>query len=147
MTEERTEGGLYIDSNWKQEAAAEKARLVAEEAKKKEQGVKQTASGAASPELFLELVNLLAMQAVIGLGGYDGPGGDRLPPNHEAARHHIDMLDVLLEKTKGNLADDELQALERVLHELRMQFVAVVGGADGVPGVPPESGKTPEKKL
>ncbi len=145
MTEEQSEGGLYIDSDWKQEAATEKARLAGEEAKKKEEGVERAASGAANPELFLELVNMLAMQAVIGLGGYEGPGGERIPPNHEAAKHHIAMLDVLLDKTKGNLSDEEQQALERVLHELRMQFVAIVGGAGGVPGVPPEAGKPPQK--
>ena len=42
-----------------------------------------------------------------GLGGFQGPGGERIPPNPDAAKHHIDLLDVLEQKTKGNLTDEE----------------------------------------
>ena len=48
--------------------------------------------------------------------------------------HHIDLLDVLEEKTKGNLSDDEKRVLDTVLYELRMQYVQVVGSAGPSPG-------------
>ena len=43
----------------------------------------------------------------------------------EQAKHFIDMLGVLEEKTKGNLTDDESRSLESVLFDLRMGFVEV----------------------
>ncbi len=41
----------------------------------------------------------------------------------ELARHSIDMLAVLQEKTKGNLTREEAWLLENTLTELRMRFV------------------------
>jgi len=41
----------------------------------------------------------------------------------DLARHHIDMLGVLEEKTKGNLTEEEEQLLSGALYELRMQYV------------------------
>ncbi len=112
---DETDSGLYIDSDWKEEAAREKDKLVAQEEKTSHQE-----DPAAS---FLELVNLLMMQAVIGLGGFQGPGGEHIPPNPTAARHHIDLLEILKTKTKGNLTEEESKTLDDVLHELHMQFV------------------------
>ncbi|MCH7592331.1 MAG: DUF1844 domain-containing protein, partial [Planctomycetes bacterium] len=76
---------------------------------------------------------LIAMQAAVGLGGYQGPGGDRIPPNPEAAKFHIDLLEVLQEKTKGNLSDEETKVLDSVLYELRMHFVQVTTGTAPAP--------------
>jgi hypothetical protein len=41
------------------------------------------------------------------------------------ARHTIDMMGILLEKTKGNLSLEELRLLENSLTELRFRFVQV----------------------
>lgn len=49
------------------------------------------------------------------------PGARNLP----LARHNIDILEVIAEKTTGNLDDAERQLLEGVLYELRMSFVKV----------------------
>ncbi len=45
------------------------------------------------------------------------------------ARHSIDILDMLREKTKGNLTDQESQMLESMLYELRMKYVMKCGNA------------------
>ena len=133
MSEENAGGGLHIDADWKTEAAQEKERLIAEEKKTAVAG-----TGSAAPAgSFLELVNLIAMQAAVGLGGYQGPGGERIPPNPEAAKFHIDLLEVLQEKTKGNLSDEETKVLDNVLYELRMHFVQVTTGAPPAPPTPP----------
>ena len=42
----------------------------------------------------------------------------------DAAKHIIDILTLLKEKTKGNLSQDEEKLLESVLYELRMKFMA-----------------------
>ncbi len=129
MSEEESRGGLHIDSDWKTEAAREKERLAAEERK--------AAAEAAGPDAgkpgFVDLINVLAMQAAVSLGGFTGPGGETLPPNPQAAKHHIDLLEVLSQKTQGNLSDEETKVLESLLYELRMQFVKMVGVSTGDP--------------
>ena len=46
-------------------------------------------------------------------------------PDLLLARHTIDMMAVLLEKTKGNLTLDEQRLLENSLTELRFRFIQV----------------------
>lgn len=125
MTDENAGEGLYIDSDWKEEAAKEKERLAEQERREPAAG---PPPGGSAPLAFIELVNTLAMQAAIALGGLQGPNGERIPPNPAAARHAIDLLEVLDKKTEGNLTDDEKRVLAGVLYELRMQYVQVVSG-------------------
>lgn len=139
MSNDSTDGGLHIDSDWKEEAAREKERLAEQEKKERQEKGPSGATGADAPVTFLELINLLAMQAAIGLGGFQGAGGERIPPNPMAAKHHIDLLEILENKTEGNLTDDEKRTLESVLYELRMQYVQTVTAP------PPPSGGQPDK--
>ena len=127
MSEEPSGGGLHIDSDWKQEAAREKERL----AKEEQTASRDAGAAAVDPATFVELLNLLAMQTAISLGGFKTPAGERVPPNLAAAKHHIDLLDVLDKKTKGNLSEEEQRALNGVLHELRLQYVQAVGTGAG----------------
>lgn len=124
---------LHIDSDWKAEAAREKERLAEQEKSK------PTLDTQTSPA-FIELLNLLAMQAVISLGGYQGPGGERIPANPAAAKHHIDLLEVLDKKTAGNLSEEEKRALDSVLYELRLQYVQTVSAPRGGMPKPPIAG-------
>jgi hypothetical protein len=39
------------------------------------------------------------------------------------ARHHIDLLAMLQEKTHGNLSGEEERLLQQVLYDLRMRFI------------------------
>jgi hypothetical protein len=41
------------------------------------------------------------------------------------AKHHIDSLAVLEEKTKGNLSEEEKKMLDAALYETRMRFVSI----------------------
>lgn len=128
MTNEDAGSRLHIDSDWKQEAQREKERL-AEEEKQRQASGGAGQSGGPHQVGFLDLVNLLAMQASVGLSGFGGPGGQQMPPDPALAKHYIDLLDVLEEKTAGNLSDEEKRVLSAVTYELRMQFVH--GGAGG----------------
>lgn len=129
MTDDSINGGLHIDGDWKAEAAREKQRLVEQEQTEK---AKAAVGKEGEPTAFLELVNVFAMQAAISLGGYQSPTGESVPADLDAAKHHIDLLEVLQTKTKGNLTEDEDRVLGSVLHELRMQYVHAV-----TPQVPP----------
>jgi hypothetical protein len=73
---------------------------------------------------FSALVLSLASTAAIHFGDLAEPGSSQpKAPDLEAARHMIDILSVLDEKTRGNLTAEERQLLEQVLYELRMRFV------------------------
>jgi hypothetical protein len=60
------------------------------------------------------------------LGLVDAGEGEEGGPDLPAARHSIDMLAMLLEKTRGNLSTEEQRFLENSLTELRFRFVQAV---------------------
>ena len=63
-------------------------------------------------------------QGLVLLGEVPNPYTNKKEEDVEAARHTIDILAMLEEKTKNNLRPDEQQLLETVLYELRMKFMA-----------------------
>lgn len=78
---------------------------------------------------FTALVISLASSAAVHFGDLGDPvTGEKQPANLIAARHAIDLLSILEEKTAGNLTEDEQQVLEQVLVELRMRFVQLATG-------------------
>ena len=77
---------------------------------------------------FLSLANMLAVEAAMHLGLIQTPGEEAPPMDLEAARHLIDMLGMLQDKTRGNLSREEEDLLEKILADLRMQFVAIAKG-------------------
>ena len=73
------------------------------------------------PADFDFLVYSLRLQAELNLGLI--PMEDLREPDFDLARHNIDLLAMLQEKTKGNLTLDEQQALDNSVAELRFRFV------------------------
>ena len=85
---------------------------------------RETASPA--PADFAMLVQPFFVAALYHMGlAADPQTGQPGPRNLPLARHNIDILEVIAEKTSGNLDDAERQLLEGVLYELRMSFVKV----------------------
>ncbi len=74
---------------------------------------------------FETLVSYLSTTAMFQMGLLASPTGERIPADLVNARRTIDLLDVLQQKTRGNLTPDEERLLEEVLYELRMSFVEV----------------------
>ena len=119
MTDEN-QPKIIIDDDWKQQAQREK-----EEAEQLAREHKEANQGMPEPSI-LELVQIVIMQASVGLGGMQDPGtGRMIPPNLSLAKHYIDLLEVLKDKTKGNLSEEEAKIVEGTLHELRMAFVQI----------------------
>lgn len=126
---------LHIDSDWKAQAQAEKERLAAKEQAReqsREAGVGKPrpagrAAGGAPEELppadFHTLVEVLASQALMGLGGYGDPKTGRVIVDLPGAKFSIDLLAVVEEKTRNNLSKEEADELRDVLAELRSRFV------------------------
>jgi hypothetical protein len=75
------------------------------------------------PADFATLVLSLGSSAVMYLGEAPGPDGKKPPRNLPMAKHAIDLLTVLEEKTKGNLPPEEGQILESLLFDLRLRYV------------------------
>ena len=75
------------------------------------------------PADFATLVLSLGSSAVMYLGHEDGPDGKKTQRNLPMAKHAIDLLTVLEEKTKGNLSSEEDQILESLLFDLRLRYV------------------------
>jgi len=86
------------------------------------------------PPTFEFLVFSLKTQAEMQLGllRFDESSVDQL--NLPAARHAIDLLAMIAEKTRGNLALEEQRLIENALTELRFRFVQV---SDQKPAQPP----------
>ena len=74
---------------------------------------------------FDMLVSYLSTTAMFQLGLLEGPGGERIPPDLPNARRTIDLLQVLQEKTHGNLTQREVKLLDDVLYDLRLSFVEI----------------------
>lgn len=80
------------------------------------------------PATFEFLVESVLMQTQIQLGLLhfgNGEGEEQEEPNLPLARHSIDMLAMLQEKTRGNLSSEEQRLLENGLTELRFRYVQV----------------------
>ncbi|MFB3920126.1 MAG: DUF1844 domain-containing protein [Terriglobia bacterium] len=77
------------------------------------------------PTGFDTLVSYLSTTAMFQLGLLPGPGGERIPVDLHNARRTIDLLEVLQEKTRGNLTPDEAKLLDDVLYDLRLTFVEI----------------------
>ena len=75
---------------------------------------------------FSTLVLSLGTTALYQLGVVQGPGkGEAVPADPLVAQQTIDTLEMLREKTRGNLDDEERKLIDSLLYELRMRFVEV----------------------
>jgi len=81
------------------------------------------------PADFDFLVYSLRLQAELNLGLL--PMEDAATPDFDLARHNIDLLAVLQQKTKGNLTSEEQAALDNSVTELRFQFVQALQNQPG----------------
>jgi hypothetical protein len=100
------------------------------------------------PASFSFLIESILMQTQMQLGllrlGDDQD--ETAEPSLPLARHSIDMLGVLQEKTRGNLTVEEARLLENGLTELRFRFVQVADEMKrrGQPEAPAESAEKKE---
>jgi hypothetical protein len=70
------------------------------------------------PVSFSSLIVSFASSAMSQMG--EGPDAEM---NMELARHSVDVLSLLRDKTKGNLDEEESKLLETLLYETRMKFM------------------------
>lgn len=115
---------IHIDSDWKAEAQRDKERL----AQKAETAPKAAAAGGPGgmpPANFETLISTLVTQALFALGAIADPRSGQRHLDVDLARHHIDMLGVIQEKTKGNLTEEEANMIASASYELRSRYIQV----------------------
>lgn len=122
--EKKEEPKIIVDEDWKKQARKEKEKTAKQE--KTEKRKEKTQFEQLPKGDFSTLVSMLVSQTLFTLGLLHHK--DEQPQvNLELAKFNIDMLDALVEKTKGNLSDEEKQMLENSLDELRMAYVKIAG--------------------
>ena len=114
---------IISDEDWKTQAKQEKEKL-SDTAKPADSG--PAAGGPLPPADLAALVNSLVVQAMFCLGKLSDGKNEKPQVNLDLAKHNIDLLGVIDEKTKGNLTEDESKMLSMALHEMRMLYVQEV---------------------
>jgi hypothetical protein len=117
-----------VDEDWKKRAQAEKELDAQKVGDRKDPPAPGAAAGPAKPKakphsLFPSLVESLASQALMFMGAVRDPMTGQVHQDLHQAQAMVDMLQMLHEKTQGNLADEEAEMLKQVLDEVRMHFV------------------------
>lgn len=132
------EAKIVVDEDWKSQVQAEKE--AAEQQRQQEQEP-QPGRGRIPPASLELLVTSMAAQCMMGLGLMPDPFTNEVSTNLDLAKHQIDTLDMLEQKTEGNRTKEETDLLSNSLHELRMLYVSV-SKAPPAPtsDEPPESG-------
>ena len=100
------------------------------------------------PASFAFLVESILMQTQMHLGlMHFGEKDEKYEPNLNLARHSIDLLAVLQEKTKGNLTTEEQRLIENGLTELRFRYVQVSDEVKKRSAPPPSTEKKDDRPL
>ena len=79
------------------------------------------------PPDFTTFVYSLSTSALMQLGEIENPETGKKDTNFQLARHTIDLLEMLREKTEGNLTEEEKKLMEGVLGDLRTCYCKIVG--------------------
>ena len=129
------EGRVFVDEDWKARAQAEKEALQraqeakqaasAEAAESAESARPRGPTGPLLPPSLELLASTLAMQAMVSMGLVPHPASGKAEFRAEEAKHLIDMIQMLHDKTEGNRTPEETAAFDHLLHELRLGYVAV----------------------
>jgi uncharacterized protein DUF1844 len=99
------------------------------------------------PASFEFLIESILMQTQMQLGLFKLRGEEEeSEPNLPLAKHSIDMLAMLQEKTRGNLSVDEQRLLENGLTELRFRYVQAADEQKRAAVKPDEAKKSEEPK-
>ena len=92
--------------------------------------IQQSTNSADLTQRFIEFIMMQAQQAALCLGQIPHPATGKAEINLDAAKMFIDHLEIVREKTRGNLSKDEEKILTSILSELQLAFVHVAGGGE-----------------
>ena len=122
---------IFVDEDWKAQVQREREAA----AKAREEAPAAAAPDAPEAEIdgempeaasFMGLVSSLATQCMFALGLIAPQGQAQVMVDLDQAQYMLDMLAILLEKTKGNLIAEEEGAIKQALAELGEVYIARV---------------------
>ncbi len=128
---ENDEPKIVVDDDYKQQVEKEKEQL--------RQQMQDAADNAPADEMQMPpasmpvLITTLATQALSNLGQIPDPIEGKPVIRKSLAKHFIDTLAMLEEKTQGNLNEEETEMLGGTLHQLRMICVGTPDSMDAAP--------------
>lgn len=106
--------------------------------------VQQSPQSGEMTRRFIEFVLMQAQQIALMLGQIPGPEGKPMEPNLPIARIFIDQLEMIREKTRGNLSKEEEDVLTKVLADLQLAFVEAGHPAPAAAPAVTAAAETPE---
>jgi hypothetical protein len=127
--EEQEKGFVVKDKRFSAQKEGERPSSMREE-KQGEEPPKEDTSQQQMPLPEINFVNFifsLSTSALIQLGEIQDPISKKADKNLPLAKQTIDLIGMLMEKTKGNLTPDEEKLLETILYDLRMRYVKAAG--------------------
>ena len=101
--------------------------------------VQKTVQTGEMTQRFIEFVMMHAQNAALFLGQIPNPKTGEAEINLDLARMFIDQLEMIQEKTRGNLTNEEAMVLRNALSNLQMAFVEASGGTQPQRGPQPEA--------
>ena len=118
---------IIIDEDWKSQVEAEreqaaKAKSAPVAASTNEDSTEMT-DPPMPPASFEMLLTTLATEALVALGQVPHPATGKIETHRNQAKFLIDTVDVLRQKTAGNLTNSEQQVIDSLLHQMRLVFV------------------------
>jgi hypothetical protein len=138
MTKEQEEPGFTVTDKRKFREDGERRELSQEPPPPRKEEPKKTAAAATAaappkpeeaprPDAHIDFPSYILSyytQGLVLLGEVPNPYTNQKEEDVDGARHTIDILSMLQEKTKGNLGKEEHQLLDSILYELRMKYMA-----------------------
>ncbi|PAY16962.1 hypothetical protein CKO51_24070 [Rhodopirellula sp. SM50] len=122
MSENKEEPELVVDNDWKSQVEKEKT-LAEEPQQAAADAPAEDPTGDLPPASLAMLISTFYSQAMVALGVMENPATGEKSTDLRIAKHFIDTLEMLEEKTKGNTDKDEDKMFDEVLHLLRMAYV------------------------
>ena len=74
-------------------------------------------------QLLAQLLYIFQSSAMQGMGKMKNPMTDKIERNMEQAQQSIDMLEMIKEKTKGNISPELARIMDNFLTELRLNYI------------------------
>jgi hypothetical protein len=128
MEEEKKGNGFVVkDKRFSEASETKEEPVVAKGPDVKEAVEAPTDESFDYPVNFTNFIISLSTSALFHFGDFPEHEGGQAEKNLPAAKQTIDILDMINEKTKGNLDQNEANLIKDVLYELKMRYVKEKG--------------------
>ena len=121
---EGTEKKIIVNEDWKTQVKRKRAEAETSEPAAPG-GDKPPPDVPLPPPSLTYLATTLYFQAMTALGLMPNPATGKAEKELPLAKHFIDLLEIVQQKTEGNRTPEETDDLELMLHQLRMAYVQI----------------------